>query len=110
MELPKEVGSKQKMVWPIVCRFFSRKKRLFSRLQRKSATINPLIQSRLTVRTDNEELNLCDDSLKLFLDTHYQYHSKLEDSQQIEDGNWFDEVDQNIFTFKHLVHNYIQDK
>ena len=45
----------------------------------------------------------------MFLDTHYQYHSKLEDSQQIEDGNWFDEVDQNIFTFKHLVHNYIQD-
>ena len=42
----------------------------------------------------------------MFLDTHYQYHSKLEDSQQIEDGNWFDKV---LCTFKHLIHNYIQD-
>ena len=44
----------------------------------------------------------------MFVDTHYQYHSKLENSQQIEDGDWFDEVDQNIFTFKHFVHNYFQ--
>ena len=57
----------------------------------------------------NEKFNQYDDLLKLFLDTHYQYHSKLEDSQEIEDGNWFDKVDQNIFTFKHFVHNYIQD-
>ena len=57
----------------------------------------------------NEKFNQYDDLLRLFLDTHYQYHSKLEDSQEIEDGNWFDKVDQNIFTFKHFVHNYIQD-
>ena len=44
----------------------------------------------------------------MFVDTHYQYHSKLENSQQIEGGDWFDEVDHNIFTFKHFVHNYIQ--
>ena len=82
---------------------------MLSRLQRKSENINTLIQSNLNVRTVNEEFNQYDDLLKMFLDTHKQYHSKLEDSQQIEDGNWFDEVDQNIFTFKHLVHNYIQN-
>ena len=27
MELPKEVGSKQKRVWPMVCRFFLRKEK-----------------------------------------------------------------------------------
>ena len=59
-------------------------------------------------------MNQYDDLLKLFLDTHYQYRSKLEDSQHIEDGNWFDKVDQNIVTLQihlyiHLVHNYIQD-
>ena len=88
---------------------FEKRKRLLSRLQRKSENINTLIQSKLNIRTANKEFNQYDDLLKMFLDTHYQYHSKLEDSQQIEDGNWFDEVDQNIFTFKHLVHNYIQD-
>ena len=56
-----------------------------------------MIQSNLNVRTVNEEFSQYDDLLKLFLDTHYQYLSKLEDSQQIEDGNWFDEVDQNFF-------------
>ena len=50
--------------------------------------------------TVNEEFNQYDDLFKLFLNTHSQYHSKLEDYQQIEDGNWFDKVDQNIFTKK----------
>ena len=49
-----------------------------------------------------------DDLLKRFLDTHYQYHIKLDDSQHIESANWFDKVDQNIFTFNHLIHNCIQ--
>ena len=72
-------------------------------MQRKSENINNLIQSKLNVRTVNEEFNQYDDLLIMVLDTHYQYYSKLEDSLQIEDGNWFDEVDQNIFTFQHLV-------
>ena len=78
-------------------------------MQRKFEKIKALIQSRLNVRTFNEEFSQFDDLLKLFLDTHYQNQSKLKDSQQIEDGNWFDELNRNIFTFKHLVHNYIQD-
>ena len=88
---------------------FEKKERLLSKLQRKSENIITLIQIKLKVRTFNEEYNQCYDLLKLFLDIHYQYHSKPEASQQIEDGNWLDEVDQNIFTLKHLVHNYIQD-
>ena len=86
-----------------------KRKRLLYRLQRKYENISTLIQSKLNVRIVNEELNQYEDFLKMFLDTHYQYHNKLEDFQQIEDDNWFDEIDHNIFTFKHLVHNYIQD-
>ena len=37
------------------------------------------------------------------------FHSKLEDPQQTEDGNWFDKVDPKLFTLKRVVHNYIQD-
>ena len=59
---------------------FEKRKRLPSRLQRKSENINALIQGRLNVRKVNEEFNQYDDLLKLLLDTHYQYHSKLEDS------------------------------
>ena len=59
---------------------FEKRKRLLSRLQRKSENINALIQGRLNVRKVNEEFNQYDDLLKLLLDTHYHYHSKLEDS------------------------------
>ena len=69
---------------------FEKRKRLLSRLQRKSENVNTLIQIRLNAGTVNEEFDQYDDLLKLFLDTHYQHHRKLEDSQQIEDGNWFD--------------------
>ena len=56
----------------------------------------------------NDEFNQYDDLLKLFLNTNYQYHSKLEGSQQIEDDNWCKKINQTVFTFKHLVQNYIQ--
>ena len=80
MELPKEVGSKQKMVWPIVYMFFSRKEKDCSLdCKKKSDNINTLIQSKLNVRTVNVEFNQYDDFLKLFLYAHYQYHYKLED-------------------------------
>ena len=71
---------------------FEKRKRLLSRLQRKSANINALMQSSLNVKTVNEEFNQYDDLLNLFLDTHYQYHSQLKDFQQIKDGNWFEKV------------------
>ena len=78
---------------------FDERKRLPYRLQRKSENVNAMIQTRLNVGIVNEELNQYDDLLKLFLDTPYQYHSKVEDSQQTG-CNWFQEVDENIFTFK----------
>ena len=40
---------------------FEKRKRLLSRLQRKSENINTLIQSKLNVRTANEEFNQYDD-------------------------------------------------
>lgn len=70
---------------------FEERKRLPYRLQRKSENVNAMIQSRLNVGIVNQELNQYDDLLKLFLDTPYQYHSKVEDSQQtgwVSRGRW----------------------
>ena len=64
---------------------------------------------KLNVRAISEEFKQYDDLLKLFLDVHYEYHGKLEESQQEADDFWFDEVDQKIFTFKHSVINYLQE-
>ena len=62
---------------------FEKRKRLVTRLQRISDNINALIQIKLNVRTVKEEFNQYHDLLKLFLDSGYQYHSKLEDTLSI---------------------------
>ena len=70
MKLSKEVGSKQKIFWPIICKFFLKKeKRFLSRVQKKCENTNPLIQCRLNVRMVNEAFDQYDDLLKLILDT-----------------------------------------
>ena len=48
-----------------------------------SDKINALIRIKLNVRTVKEEFNQYYDLLKLFLDSGYQYHSKLEDTLSI---------------------------
>ena len=87
---------------------FDKRKILLSRLERKSENINGLME-KLNVRAISEEFKQYDDLLKLFLDVHYEYHGKLEESQQEADDFWFDEADQKIFTFKHSVINYLQE-
>ena len=88
---------------------FDKRKRLLSRLERKSENINGLMEKKLNVRAISEEFKQYDDLLKLFLDVHYECHGKLGESQQETDDFWFDEVDQKIFTFKHSVINYLQE-
>ena len=52
-------------------------------MQTIADNINALIQIKLNVRTVKEEFNQYYDLLKLFVDTGYQYHSKLEDTSSI---------------------------
>ena len=79
------------------------------RLQRKSENIESLLENKFNVRAVSEEFKQCDDLLKLFSVIQGEYHGKLDDDQQKSDDFWFDEVDQKIFTFKHSVHNYLQE-
>ena len=36
---------------------------------------------------------------------HQEYHSLLEDDGKLTDEEWFEEVDERAFTFKHKVYN-----
>ena len=40
-------------------------------------------------------------------DIHREHYSKLYNKEQKPDEHWFDEVDQEISTFKHSVHKYL---
>ena len=67
------------------------------------------MENKFNVRAVSEEFKQYDDLLKLFSVIQGEYHGKLDDEQQKSDNFWFDEVDQKIFTFKHSVHNYLQE-
>ena len=64
--------------------------------------IKNLIESGLHVRTISEEFNQSHDFMKLVLDIHREYHSKLNDKKQELDDHWFDDVDQEIL-YLHLT-------
>ena len=89
--------------------FFDRRKRLLLRLQRKSENMRNLMENKFSVRAVSEEFKQYDDLLKLFSELQGEYHGKLDDDQQKAVDFWYDEVDQKIFTFKHSVHNYLQE-
>ena len=67
------------------------------------------MENKFNVRAVSEKLKQYDNFLKLFSGVQGEYHGKLDDDQQKADDFWFDEVDQKIFTFKHSVHNYLQE-
>ena len=68
------------------------------------------MENKFNVRAVSEKFKQYDDFLKLFSGVQGEYHGKLDDDQQKADDFWFDEVDQKIFTsFKHSVHNYLQE-
>ena len=41
---------------------------------------------------------------------HQEYHSLLEDDEKLADEEWFEEVDERVFTFKHKVYNWLKEE
>ena len=46
---------------------------------------------------------------KQLLLVHQEYHSLLEDDEKLADEEWFEEVDERVFTFKHKVYNWLKE-
>ena len=67
------------------------------------------MENKFNVRAVSEEFKQYDNLLKLFSGVQVEYHGKLDGDQQKADDFWFDKVDQEIFTFKHSVHNYLRE-
>ena len=40
---------------------------------------------------------------------HQEYHSLLDEEEKPTDEEWFEEVDERVFTFKRQVHNWMSD-
>ena len=46
---------------------------------------------------------------KQLLLVHQEYHSLLDEEEKPTEKEWFEEVDEHVFTFKHQVPNWLRD-
>ena len=46
---------------------------------------------------------------KQLLLVHQEYHSLLDEEEKPTEKEWFEEVDERVFTFKHQVSNWLRD-
>ena len=76
-----------------------------SKLLRQASTIEDLMYTYKNMVTVEEEIAQYDYILKQLLLVHEEYHSLLDESDKYNDDEWFEEVDERVFTFKHKVHN-----
>ena len=86
-----------------------RRGKLHSRLLWKSSAIDALLYSFQNVNMVREDLCLFDDQFRMILEFHEEYHQLIEHKvKDEEDEVWFDKPDENMYTFKHKVHNWLK--
>ena len=87
----------------------SKRNRMNSRLLRQSSAIQDLMYSAKNMVTVEEEIAQFDYIFKQLMLVHQEYHSLLDEEEKPTDEEWFEEVDERVFTFKHQVHNWLRD-
>ena len=78
--------------------------RINKRTIKKSGAMNSLLYSTKNSVTVEEELAQFDDLFKLLMKVHNKYLSiELNMNEKEKQNNWFDEVDERVFSFKHKL-------
>ena len=84
-----------------------------SRLLRQSSVIQDLMYSAKNMGTVEEEIAQFDYIFKQLLLVHQGinqgYQSLLAEEEKPTDEEWFEEVNERVFTFKHQVHSWLRD-
>ena len=84
--------------------------RINRRMIRKSGAVNDLLYSVKNSVTVEEELAQFDDLFKQLMKVHNKYLSIFtKGNEKKKQNQWFDEVDERVFSFKHKVHNCLKD-
>ena len=85
------------------------RRKMDSRLVRQSGAIEDLMYSSKNYVTVEEALAQFDYIFKQLLLVHQEYYSLLEDDEKLADEEWFEEVDECVFTFKHKVYSRLEE-
>ena len=93
-----------------MCRIATGKKnKAMARLQRKARAIDDLLYSATNHVAVKEELGQYSDIFKLLSTYHEEYCELVDAGDQKHQVNWFDDLDQDVFNFKHKIHNWLKE-
>ena len=74
---------------------------MHSRIIKKLSAVSELLYSSRNADTYHQ----IDDKYKMLVEVHEEYNSLLSLEMQAQDEEWFDEVDENMLSFKNKIHS-----
>ena len=86
-----------------------KRKRTISRMQRKANAIDDLLYSAGNQVAVREELDQYSDLFKLVTNHHEEYCEFLDAENQQQEEGWFDDLDQDMFNFKHRIDSWLKE-
>ena len=86
-----------------------KRKKAISRMQRKAKAIDDLLCSAGNQVAVREERDQYSDLFKLVTNHHEEYCKLLDVENQQHEERWFDDLDQDVFNFKHRVHSWLKE-
>ena len=86
-----------------------RRRKLHSRLLRKSRAVDEPLYSVRNVEAVREQMLQIDGVFKMLLEVHREYNFLLPLEMQEQDEDWFDDIDEKLMSFKNKIHNWIRD-
>ena len=74
---------------------------MHSRIIKKLSAVSELLYSSRNADTYHQ----IDDKYKMLVEVHEEYNSLSSLEMQAQDEEWFDEVDENMLSFKNKIHS-----
>ena len=74
---------------------------MHSRIIKKLSAVSELLYSSRNADTYHQIV----DKYKMLVEVHEEYNSLLSLEMQAQDEEWFDEVDENMLSFKNKIHS-----
>ena len=99
-----EKGRKYQAEWVL-----EKRTKAMIRLQRKARAIDDLLYSGTNHVTVKEALGQYSDIFKLLSTYHEKYCELVDADDQKDQAYWFDDLDQDVFNFKHKIHNWLKE-
>ena len=71
--------------------------------------VEDLLYSSRNMIVAEEELSKLNDIFKLLMSLHREYGAMLSEEEQMENGDWFDLVDEEVFAFKRKINLWLKN-